>query len=211
MRVLVVADDPLARAGLASLLADQSDALISGQSTSADLLVSLSVYAPNVIVWDMGWAPAVAIERLASLDDNTTETIAPVLALLADDSSAVEVWLAGARGLFLRSTAPDRLIAALFALTRGLIVIDPALSNSLIAHRERTDEHLTPPLEDLTARESQVLQALAQGLPNKVIAQRLSISESTVKFHVNSIMGKLGAQSRTDAVVRATRLGLIIL
>jgi two-component system nitrate/nitrite response regulator NarL len=67
------------------------------------------------------------------------------------------------------------------------------------------------PVEDLTPRELEVLQLLAEGLPNKAIGLRLSISEHTVKFHVNAILGKLGAQSRTDAVVRATRLGLIIL
>ncbi len=64
---------------------------------------------------------------------------------------------------------------------------------------------------ELTPRETQVLQLLAEGLPNKVIASQLEISEHTVKFHINSIMGKLGAQSRTDAVMRATRSGLILL
>ena len=63
----------------------------------------------------------------------------------------------------------------------------------------------------MTSRELEVLWLLAEGLPNKAIASRLGISEHTVKFHVNSIMGKLSAQSRTDAVVRATRLGLILL
>jgi len=63
----------------------------------------------------------------------------------------------------------------------------------------------------LTPREQEVLQLLAEGLPNKAIASQLSISEHTVKFHVNAIMGKLGAQSRTEAVTRATRAGLILL
>jgi DNA-binding NarL/FixJ family response regulator len=67
------------------------------------------------------------------------------------------------------------------------------------------------PSDPLTPREQEVLQLLAEGLPNKVIAQRLTISEHTVKFHINAILGKLGAQSRTDAVVRATRSGLLLL
>jgi DNA-binding NarL/FixJ family response regulator len=74
-------------------------------------------------------------------------------------------------------------------------------------------EGRVPPqtFDALTAREMEVLQYVAQGLANKVIARRLNITESTVKFHVNAILGKLGAQSRTDAVVRATRLGLVML
>jgi DNA-binding NarL/FixJ family response regulator len=86
-------------------------------------------------------------------------------------------------------------------------VLDAALSAALLAPRDR----VPAPSEELTARELQVLQALAEGLPNKAIALRLGISEHTIKFHVNSILSKLGAQSRTDAVVRASRLGLIIL
>jgi DNA-binding NarL/FixJ family response regulator len=66
-------------------------------------------------------------------------------------------------------------------------------------------------VEDLTPRELEVLGLLAEGLPNKAIGLRLGISEHTVKFHVNAVLGKLGAQSRTEAVVRATRLGLILL
>ncbi len=201
-RVLIVADDPLTRAGLSALLSAQLP--VTGQVASADLAASISVYAPDVIVWEMGWLAVNAIERLAGLDDLTV----PVVALLTDESNAIEAWTAGARGLFLRSTRIESVIGALEAITHGLVVIDPALAGSLFARRERTFD---PLIEDLTARESEVLQTLAQGLPNKVIAQRLSISESTVKFHVNAIMSKLGAQSRTDAVVRATRQGLIIL
>jgi len=78
----------------------------------------------------------------------------------------------------------------------------------MLAARERVS---TPPGESLTSRELEVLQYLAEGLPNKAIALKLGISEHTIKFHVNAILGKLGAQSRTEAVVRASRLGLIIL
>jgi len=70
---------------------------------------------------------------------------------------------------------------------------------------------LTLPIEDLTPRELEVLQHLAEGLTNKAIAQRLAVSEHTIKFHVNALMSKLGAQSRTEAVVLATRQGLITL
>jgi two-component system, NarL family, nitrate/nitrite response regulator NarL len=204
-RILVIADDPLARAGLATLLAEQSNYAVIGQvAADSDLASNLAVYAPDMVVWDMGWASSGAIERLADLGDADI----PALVMLADDAHAPEALTAGARGLFLRSTKIGSVIAALPAVLQGLIVIDPALADVLLSPREQA---ITPPSEALTAREKEVLQFLAEGLPNKAIAQRLAISESTVKFHVNAIMGKLGAQSRTDAVVRATRLGLVIL
>ena len=87
-RILVVADDPLARTGLATLLTEQSDYSIVGQiAASADLVANLGVYAPDLIVWDMGWEPTAAIERLADLGDAAV----PVLALLADSAHAA-VW-----------------------------------------------------------------------------------------------------------------------
>jgi DNA-binding NarL/FixJ family response regulator len=94
------------------------------------------------------------------------------------------------------------------AAAQGLVVIDPQTAVSLLPSAEHS---LAQPLGELTPREVEVLQLLSEGLPNKAIASQLGISEHTVKFHVNAIMGKLGAQSRTDAVIRATRSGLIIL
>jgi DNA-binding NarL/FixJ family response regulator len=203
-RVLIVADDPLTRSGLSALLANQPGCIVSGQSpASADLNAALNVYAPDVVLWDVGWDVSASLEHIADL----REAGMPILVLLPDEARAAEIWLAGARGLLLRSASPDTLIAALNAVAQGLVVLDAALGAVLLSPRDR----VPAPSEELTARELQVLQALAEGLPNKAIALRLGISEHTIKFHVNSILSKLGAQSRTDAVVRASRLGLIIL
>ncbi len=205
LRVLIVADDPLARGGLAALLADRPGLTITGQmSSSADVQSSLRAYTPDVLVWDLGWDPASSVERLADLRDVT----APVVALLPDETHAAEVWAAGAHGLLLRNADAESLAAAVMAAARGLVVTDPTLGTVMLSSRDRVP---VLPSEELTAREREVLQFLAEGLPNKVIAARLNISEHTVKFHVNAILSKLGAQSRTEAVVRASRLGLIIL
>jgi DNA-binding NarL/FixJ family response regulator len=100
------------------------------------------------------------------------------------------------------------LALALPAVVQGLVVSDAALVSGLLAARQSP---LMSAAEALTPREQEVLQLLAEGLPNKTIADRLHISEHTVKFHVNAILSKLGAQSRSEAVVRATRLGLLLL
>jgi DNA-binding NarL/FixJ family response regulator len=129
------------------------------------------------------------------------------VALLPDGTHAANVWTNGARGLLLRDVSVGPLLATLLAVTHGLLVLDPALATGVLPTRDRTSESL---IEELTPREVEVLQLLADGLTNKAIAHQLGISEHT-KFHVNAILGKLGGQSRTEAVVRATRLGLILL
>ena len=212
IRVLIVADDPLARAGLAALLADQPGCFAVGQvAEDTDLPAVLDVYRPEVVVWDLGWdsapdsaSPTTAMERLAELGDAGP----PVVALITDEIQALEARTAGARGLLLRDTSAERLVAALTAATRDLIVFDSPLVDPVLGAR---DPSSPTPIEDLTPRELEVLGLVAEGLPNKAIARRLGISEHTVKFHVNAVLGKLGAQSRTEAVVRATRLGLILL
>ncbi len=208
LRVLVVADDPLARAGLATLLAEQPGVIVAGRVSGLDdLSAAIAVYRPDVLLWDLGWNPASTVERLGRLD-----TDAPVVALLADETSAGQVWAAGVRGLLRRVAEADQLVAALAAVAHGLVAVDPVFSELLIEvpGTSESARHL-PLVEPLTPRELEVLRLLAEGLPNKTIAGRLNISEHTVKFHVNAILGKLGVASRTEAVVRATRMGLILL
>lgn len=205
LRVLIVANDPLARAGLATLLEGQPACTLVGQVTGeAATLTELDIYQPEVVLWDLGWDPEATLDHLASL----SQAELPVVALLPDEIYVTEAWAAGARGLLPRDIKADKLVAALLAAAQGLATIEPEWSAALLPDRSLQPP---PPAEELTPREREVLQLLAEGLANKAIARRLDISEHTVKFHVNAIMSKLGAQSRTEAVVRATRLGLILL
>jgi len=205
LRVLIVAEDPLARAGLAVLLADQPGCLVVGQVASgAAEEDNLDAYRPDVLLWDLGWDPTAALERLSEL----AAPLPRLVVLLNDQAHAAEAWAAGARGLLSRDSSAESLRAALLAVAEGLAVVDPEWAAALLPTGGETP---VSPLGELTRREGEVLQLLAEGLANKAIASRLSISEHTVKFHVNAIMGKLGAQSRTDAVVRGTRAGFIFL
>ncbi|MBI5304470.1 MAG: response regulator transcription factor [Chloroflexi bacterium] len=196
-RILIIADDPLARAGIAALLAKQPNCQVVGQSAREEIIADvIAVYRPDVIVVD--W-------RVSS---DAREFGAPVLALVSDANSAREAWLAGARGVLLRQASGEQIAAALGAVVEGLTVFEPSLAASVFPARESSRDALR---EELTPRESQVLRLLAEGKSNKTIARELDISEHTVKFHVNAILGKLNAQSRTEAVVIATRLGLVML
>lgn len=212
LRVLVIASNPLARAGLSALLADQPGVNIVGQ-VDHDLPDTLDLYRPDVLVWDMGWEPLTTLDKVRDLRG----TRAPIVALLANVTNAIEAASAllgaGVRGLLLQNSNADVLAAALNAVVRGMTVITASVADATVADSLR----LPSPNGDmgnrdaLTPRELEVINLIAEGLPNKIIAGKLNISEHTVKFHVNAILTKLGAQSRTEAVVRATRYGLITL
>lgn len=213
VRVLVVADDPLARAGLATLLADQEGIDVVGRvGSSGDLSSALDAHRPDVMLWDMGWDPETALMHLTQNRFTT-----PIAMLTTDEGGAEAGWHAGVQGILRRDAEPASVAAAVIAVAQGFLLIDaayrPLLTASQSPHAPAPwqQEAELPLPEELTAREREVLYLLAEGLPNKTIAQHLDISEHTVKFHVNAILGKLGVSSRTEAVVRATRLGLIFL
>lgn len=211
LRILILADDPLVRSGLTMI--EQAGLEVAGLEHGAvDLLAALDLYRPDAILWDMGWEPDKAMaramsERLSGL----AAALPPVVVLIPErlgPEMAGRLREAGAHGVLLRSAHAAVLAAALRAVAEGLVVLDP----TLLAVLPPTKEPQEPaPPEALTPRELEVLHLLAEGLANKQIAQRLTVSEHTVKFHINAIMGKLGAGSRTEAVVRATRAGLILL
>jgi DNA-binding CsgD family transcriptional regulator len=109
--------------------------------------------------------------------------------------------------VLLRDTDGPRLVATLQAAALGLVVVDGPLSAGALRTRAAAD----PLVESLTPRELEVLQLIGQGLSNRAIAERLAISEHTAKFHVNAILGKLGAQTRAEAVAQGVRSGLLLL
>ncbi|MBZ0296338.1 MAG: response regulator transcription factor [Anaerolineae bacterium] len=214
IRVLVIADNLLARAGLAALLAEQTELTVVGQIAAGDNLIDdLDVYRPDVLVWDFGWQPGPVLERYSALvNELSDDSNLPILALLPDETYAAEVGALlrtmQAGGVFLSDSDTQQLIAALLAVAAGVVAIDPTLVDAVLTSGEAQPE---APADALTPREVEVLHMLAEGLANKVIARRLGISDHTVKFHVNAIMSKLDTQSRTGAVVKAIRLGLIAL
>ena len=201
LRVLVVCRDRLSRAGLAAVLDQRSGLTVVGQIAGDDnTLLPLDIYVPDVIVWDVSWETSNAVNSLGLLPEDAL----PVLALAVTSDQAAQARAAGAQALLSRDASPEALAAAAVALSHGLQVTDPALSGVSAAATP------APGSASLfTPREQDVLKLLAEGLPNKGVASRLEVSEHTVKFHVNSIMGKLNAQSRTEAVTLATRLGLL--
>ena len=205
MRLLVVGDDPLARGGLAALLGAEPGLTLVGEAALEESLRdAVAANTPDAVLWDLGPAPstAAALERAADLGD------CPFVALVPDPDLARDALAAGASGVLPRNAAAPRIAAALAAAANRLLVMDATLAEPLLRRRTPARAEL---VEELTPREQQVLDLLAQGLTNKAIAERLGVSDHTAKFHVNSILGKLGAATRTEALVLAARLGLIAL
>ena len=200
-RILIVANDPLVRAGLSQLLETRENLDVAGQTGLDELLEAVDVYLPDLILWDMGWDSDGGLLPAAEID-------LPVIVLLPDHLDQLPQ-LPGLVAGLRRGATPAQIEIAVLAAEEGLTVFDPLFRPA----PAETSSGLADAMifEPLTPRESEVLTLLADGLTNKGIAQILEVSPHTVKFHVTSILEKLGAQSRTEAVTIATRAGLLVI
>jgi DNA-binding NarL/FixJ family response regulator len=232
MRVFLLSAYPTVRAGLAAVLREREDVTVVG-AMSPDALGNRpsAEEAPDVILADVDGA--IEPEQVESWLEALRPTSGVVLMgaegrapgrgvvgrqdvprLLAGVANAAEAHTVGF-GAIPREATPDEIVAALNAVVAGLIALDRRIASGALTAAERAPAPVVTTLnaadDMLTSREMDVLQLLAQGLPNKIIANRLHISEHTAKFHVSSIMTKLGAASRTEAVTLAARRGLLTL
>ncbi len=211
IRAFIVAASPLARAGLENLLAARKMKVAGTDATVEALAGKLSDAAPDVVLVD---SSGEAFEAL--LDSLVSSGIAADfrVVILADAVSVdalAEALRAGIHAVLPGDISPDQLDAALHAAASGLIVQVPEYAIAGLPKPSAASRALEDLAEPLTPREREVLQMLAGGLGNKEIAARMNISEHTVKFHVGSILGKLGAGSRTEAVSIGIRRGFVLL
>lgn len=211
IRVFIVAASPLARAGLQSLISTREVEVV-GSVAGLELLAG---------EWPELEADIVLIETAGEQFDELVVSLAGsqlasefAIAILSDQfepKQIGEALRAGVRAVLRSDVSADQLIPALEAVAAGLTVMHGAEVAAMFPVAEPASRALAELAEPLTPRESEVLQMLASGLANKEIAARLAISEHTVKFHVASILGKLGAGSRTEAVSLGIRRGLVLL
>lgn len=217
IRTLVAAASPVIRAGLEALLTRSASVSIVGVTSGENLTDDIETHEPQVVLFavDPGnsGSPAVA-SRISLSPDAVSRT--PAFVLLTDAPTAqwaAEALRAGARGVLPRDATSDEIVAAVEAAVVGLVTLPAELavdvaSASRAPSAPKTAGASSPPL---TRREVEVLGMLAEGLANKNIAARLGISEHTVKTHVASILTKLDAFSRAEAVAVGARQGLILL
>ncbi len=200
-RVVVVADYPAGRAGLRAMLEQSSEIEVVGESApGAEPTVLGGVAA--VVVDVAAYGPDTAAE----LEQSFPGAALVILAHGEAPRAALTVPVATGRAIVAPDISADELASAVAAAARGFLVLDPAFVS---AFRESPAAPSGDDYEPLTPRELEVLEGMALGLPNKGIALRLHISEHTVKFHVGTILAKLAAASRTEAVMNAARRGLL--
>ena len=215
IRTLVAAASPVVRAGLEALLTRSASVAVVGVSAAVALADDIETHEPQVVLFavDAREGPPAIVSRLALSPDAVSRT--PALVLMADAPNATwaaDALRAGARGVLPSDATLGEIIAALEAAAVGLVTLPVELAFELsAASRSSTVRQPSASTQPLTPREMEVLGMLAEGLANKNIAARLGISEHTVKTHVASILTKLDAYSRAEAVAIGARQGLILL
>jgi len=211
IRVFIVAASPLARAGLENLLAARELELVGSNATLETLADQLSDAAPDVVLIGLsGETLAPTLETILA-SGLASDVNVIILADGLTAAASMDALRAGIRAALPADISREQLLAAVQAVASGFLVQHPSYANAGLPPGSASSPALDELAESLTHREVEVLQMLAAGLSNKEIAARLKISEHTAKFHVASILGKLGAGSRTEAVSLAIRRGLVLL
>ena len=201
IRVLGVDDHPLMREGVAAIVNSQQDMTIVAQAaTGSEAVEMYRLHRPDVTLMDLRLPDMSGIDALVRIREEFAGARVIILTTFEGDVEIQRALRAGARGYLLKSSPPDELVEAIRHVHDGKKGIPPHIAAHLA-------EHMSD--EDLTGREVEVLRHVAEGRRNREIAEKLFISEETVKVHVKHIMDKLGAADRTQAVAIAIRRGII--
>jgi NarL family two-component system response regulator LiaR len=212
IRILVADDHPVVRDGLVAMLSTQTDFAVIGEAAMGTEAIKLALsLRPDVVLLDLEMPEmdgVEAIRRLVTACPNAKTIVFTAFDTGERIVSAVE---AGAKGYLLKGVPRDELFKAIRVVHGGGSLLQPVVASKLMQHINAESDGPLPSPETLTDRELEVLQWLAQGKSNKEIAAALDISERTVKFHVSSILGKLNAGNRTEAVTIAAQRGIVSL
>ena len=204
-RVLIVDDHPVFRDGLAGLLATLPEVEVAGTAgTAEEALAVLSETMPDVVLMDINLPGASGVEATRRASQIAPATAVLVISMVDDDDSVFAALAAGARGYVLKGSSAAEITAALRTVAAGGAVFGAGIASRMLARMpaQLSGPKQLPQPDDLTAREREVLDLLAEGASNRQIARSLGLSLKTVQNHVSRILDKLQAADRTQAVLR---------
>ena len=211
IRILIADDHPVVRDGLAMMLGTQPDFAVVGQAASGRQALQMAqVLRPDVICLDLEMPDLDGVQVLETLQHSDLEARVIVFTAYDDDERILSAVRLGARGYLLKGSPREELFRAIRVVYQGGSLLEPLVVTRLM---DRLAQDANPsesmPSEALTEREMEVLALMAQGRTNREIASELFVTERTVKFHVSSILSKLNASNRTEAVSIAAQEGLV--
>jgi DNA-binding NarL/FixJ family response regulator len=225
VRILLVDDHPIVREGLRALLETQADFEVIAECANGEEALRITTkLQPDMLLLDLEMPVMDGVETIRRLHQLPQQLRVIVFTAFDDDERIVYALQAGAHGYLLKDAHREEIFKAIRITIEGGSMLQPVVASKLLRHMGQQGQQGQPqkvlisrpqshnfPIENLTERELEVLHLLAQGMPNKEIAAQLVISERTAKFHVSSIMSKLGATNRTEAVSLAAQHGLVTL
>ncbi len=201
IRILTVDDHPLLREGIAAVIANQADVLVAGEAANGlEAVERFRALRPDVVLMDLQMPEMGGIDAIVAIRREFPHARIIVLTAHRGDVQMMRALKAGAAGCLLKSSLRKELIDAIRAVHGGQRRVPAEIAMDIVEHQAD---------EGLTERELDVLKSVAAGNSNKIVADRLGISEETVKTHMRSILAKLSANDRTHAVTIALRRGII--
>jgi DNA-binding NarL/FixJ family response regulator len=212
IRVAVVDDQALMRAGFRMILESADGLDVVGEAENGIRAVELVTrLEPDVVLMDIRMPELDGIEATRRITASSAATRVLILTTFELDEYVYSALRAGAAGFLLKDTPPEQLIDAIHIVAAGEALLSPSVTRRLVEEFARSTPARTPTpgLNDLTDRETEVLHAMAGGLSNAEIAEKLYVGETTVKTHVGRVLMKLGVRDRVQAVVAAYESGLV--
>jgi DNA-binding NarL/FixJ family response regulator len=214
IKILIVDDHPVVRDGLNAVLETQSDFEVVGEAGDGqEAVAQVGKLRPDVVLLDLDMPVLDGLGALQQIMKQWPETKVIIFTVFDTDERILTAVQSGAQGYLLKGDAPrNEIFRAVRTVYEGGALLQPVVAGKLLRQVQIQNYPALPDqsgVEDLTEREQDVLELIGQGMANKEIAQRLVISERTVKFHVSAILAKLGAGNRTEATRIAAQRGLI--
>jgi DNA-binding NarL/FixJ family response regulator len=209
LRVLIADDHPLFRQGIGTVIAAAEEMDVVGEAeTGVEAIEQALALQPDVVVMDLQMPERNGIEATREIVSQSPHVAVVVLTMFEDDDSVFAAMRAGARGYLLKGADHEEIVRAIRAVCSGEAIFGSAIASRLMAYFAASPDGPAQAFPELTAREREVLELIAQGRSNAEIAQRLVLSQKTIRNHVSNIFTKLQVLDRSQAIVKAREAGL---